>query len=222
MFDLHPCPVASYGFPALRGPPVLFASVATCMIVMSCPRSSGSDHARDRLVRLLLPPQGQFFNLLEGIADQIEAAAGVFAELETADGHAQMEAIAVRLKPIEKAADELERRLHEELDRTFVTPIDREDLAALSKALDDVVDGMEHAATFAALYQFDRLTDPMRAPGAAHWSRRPKQLAAAGRHLRRFADPEAGHGGRGRPSTSWRTRPTGCTARPSPPCSPTT
>jgi len=146
----------------------------------------------DRLIRLLLPPQGQFFNLLEGLADRIEEAAGVFAELETADSHAQLDAIAVRLKTIEKAADELERRLHEELDRTFVTPIDREDLAALSKALDDVVDGMEHAATFAALYQFDRLTDPMRAQ-VRLLVQAAKQLAAAGRALRRFADAEAGH-----------------------------
>ena len=145
----------------------------------------------DRLVRLLLPPQGQFFNLLEGLSDQIEAAAGVFAELESAVGHEQLDAIAGRLKTIEKAADEFERRLHDELDKTFVTPIDREDLAHLAKALDDVVDGMEHAATFAALYQFDRLTDAMREQ-VRLTVRAAKQLAAAGRLLRRFGKPEAG------------------------------
>lgn len=145
----------------------------------------------DRLVRLLLPPQGQFFILLEGIADQIEAAAGVFAELEAARGHARLEEIAGRLKAIEKAADELERRIHDELDKTFVTPIDREDLAALSKALDDVVDGMEHAATFAALYQFEQLTDPMREQ-VRLTVQAARQLAAAARLLRRFGKPEAG------------------------------
>jgi predicted phosphate transport protein (TIGR00153 family) len=145
----------------------------------------------DRLIRLLLPPQGQFFNLLEGMADRIEEAAGVFAELEAAQGHEQIDAIALRLKAVEKSADELERRLHDELDKTFVTPIDREDLAALSKALDDVVDGMEHAATFAALYQFDRLTDPMR-DQVRLTVQAAKQLAAAGRALRRFSVDEAG------------------------------
>lgn len=145
----------------------------------------------DRFIRLLLPAQGQFFNLLEGLSDQIEAAAGVFAELETAESHAQMDAIAVRVKTIEKAADEFERRLHAELDKTFVTPIDREDLAALAKALDDVVDGMEHSATFAALYQFDRLTDAMRAQVRLN-VQAAKQLAAAGRLLRKFGNPEAG------------------------------
>jgi uncharacterized protein len=145
----------------------------------------------DRLIRLLLPPQGRFFDLLEGLADQIEAAAGVFAELDQAASHAEMDAIAVRLKTIEKAADEFERKLHEELDKTFVTPIDREDIAALSKALDDVVDGMEHAATFAALYQFDRLTDAMREQ-VRLLVQASRQLATAGRALRRFADAEAG------------------------------
>jgi predicted phosphate transport protein (TIGR00153 family) len=145
----------------------------------------------DRLIRLLLPPQGRFFTLMEGISDQIDAAAGVFAGLEGAASHAEMDVIAVNLKTIEKAADEYERQLHEELDKTFVTPIDREDIAALAKALDDVVDGMEHAATFAALYQFDRLTDPMREQ-VRLLAQASRQVAAAGRALRRFADAEAG------------------------------
>lgn len=146
----------------------------------------------DRLVRLLLPRQGYFFTLLEEIADQIVAAANVFAELQEVTGHAQMEAIAARLKLIEKAADGLDRQLHRELDRTFVTPIDREDLAALSKALDDVVDGMEHTATFAALYQFERLTDPMREQVRLS-AAAARELAGAVRILRRLGDPEAGH-----------------------------
>jgi uncharacterized protein len=44
------------------------------------------------------------------------------------------------VRNIEREADELRRILIEELDRTFVTPIDREDIFALSRAIDDVVD----------------------------------------------------------------------------------
>jgi len=146
----------------------------------------------DRIVRILLPRQRQFFDLLEGIAAQIEAGAEVFAELQVAVGHPQIDAIAARLKEIEKAADGIDRDLHRELDRTFVTPIDREDLAALSKTLDDVVDGMEHSATFAALYQFDRLTDPMREQ-VRLTAAAARELAGAVRLLRRLGDPEAGH-----------------------------
>jgi predicted phosphate transport protein (TIGR00153 family) len=146
----------------------------------------------DRLVRFLLPRQGHFFTLLENIAGKIEEAARVFSELETAEGHSQFESIAARLKEIEKAADEFERQLHRELDKTFVTPIDREDLALLAKHLDDVVDGMEHSATFASLYQVERLTDPMREMVRLTCAA-TRELAGAAKLLRRLRDPLAGH-----------------------------
>jgi hypothetical protein len=50
------------------------------------------------------------------------------------------EAQAKRLQAIEKEADELRRILIDDLNRTFVTPIDREDLFALSRTIDDVLD----------------------------------------------------------------------------------
>lgn len=48
--------------------------------------------------------------------------------------------LAGRARQIEKDADEIRRILVDELNRTFVTPIDREDINALSRNLDDVVD----------------------------------------------------------------------------------
>lgn len=45
-----------------------------------------------------------------------------------------------RVKQIEKEADDLRRLLIDRLNRTFITPIDREDIFALSRAIDDVVD----------------------------------------------------------------------------------
>ncbi|MEW5719245.1 MAG: DUF47 family protein [Chloroflexota bacterium] len=50
------------------------------------------------------------------------------------------EAQAKRVQAIEKEADELRRILIDDLNRTFVTPIDREDLYALSRTIDDVLD----------------------------------------------------------------------------------
>ncbi len=50
------------------------------------------------------------------------------------------EAQAKRVQSIEKEADELRRVLIDDLNRTFVTPIDREDLFALSRTIDDVLD----------------------------------------------------------------------------------
>lgn len=47
---------------------------------------------------------------------------------------------AARVRALERKADEIRRLLIDELNRTFVTPIDREDLFALSRAIDDVLD----------------------------------------------------------------------------------
>ncbi|HVL13612.1 MAG TPA: DUF47 family protein [Gemmata sp.] len=144
----------------------------------------------DRFVRFLLPSQDHFFAFLEELAASIEAAAAVFAELETASGPEQIEFVAAKLKPIETEADAVCQKIYEEIDQTFVTPIDREDIARLTKVLDNVVDGMEHTAAFATLFRFDSLTEPMRhlvrltVAGA-------REIAKAARNLRKFATPDS-------------------------------
>jgi predicted phosphate transport protein (TIGR00153 family) len=144
----------------------------------------------DQLIRLLLPRQDQFFALLEQIAVKITAAAEVFGELATASHHGQFEQIAGRLKPIETEADELCHRLYEELDRTFVTPIDREDLAHLTKALDNVIDAMEHVAAFADLFRFESLSEPMQQMVRITVKTAMEVVGAIG-NLRKFNDPES-------------------------------
>lgn len=146
----------------------------------------------DRLVRMLLPRQDRFFTLLEGLADSMLKAAAVFGELASATGQQQFNELSARLKPIETDADQLCHDLYAELDRTFVTPIDREDLARLTGVLDDVIDAMEHAAAFAALYRFQTLTEPMRQL-IRITVKAAEQLARAVRNLRNFGDPESIH-----------------------------
>lgn len=144
----------------------------------------------DRIIRFLLPRPVQFFDLLSALAEKIDAAATVFADLETATGLEQIEGVTVRLKPIESDADDVCQQLYMEIDKTFVTPIDREDLARLTKVLDNVVDSMEHTAAFAALYRFPTLTEPMR-----HLVRLTvscaREIAGAARQLRKFAEPDS-------------------------------
>ncbi len=144
----------------------------------------------DRFVRLLLPRQDRFFVLLDELALRITAAAAVFGELRDAPNRERIEAIAAKLKPIETDADSVCHKIYAELDRTFVTPIDREDLASLAKSLDDVIDGMEHTASFAALYRIDTLTEPMKQL-VRFTTEAAKELAGAVSRLRSFGDPES-------------------------------
>lgn len=78
-------------------------------------------------------------DFLKSLGDQAlktrEGLAALEAYLKSGD-----EAQAQRVQTIEKEADELRRILIDDLNRTFVTPIDREDLFALSRTIDDVLD----------------------------------------------------------------------------------
>lgn len=80
--------------------------------------------------------QSDFLKLLEEQAFKTrEGLEALEAYLKNGD-----ETQAKRVETLEKEADELRRILIDDLNRTFVTPIDREDLFALSRAIDDVLD----------------------------------------------------------------------------------
>lgn len=80
--------------------------------------------------------EGRFYELLSRqSAKTLEGLEALwnFVENETKEN-------ANIVRNIEREADELRRILIEELDKTFVTPLDREDIYSLSRAIDDVVD----------------------------------------------------------------------------------
>ncbi len=80
--------------------------------------------------------KSDFFKLLgDQAAKTREGLEALEAYLKNSD-----EAQARRVQSLEKEADEVRRVLIDELNRTFVTPIDREDLFALSRTIDDVLD----------------------------------------------------------------------------------
>jgi predicted phosphate transport protein (TIGR00153 family) len=82
------------------------------------------------------PRQDNFMKLLAEQADY--AVKGLEALMTYATNGDVASADAVRR--YEKDADEVRRILVDELNRTFVTPMDREDISALSRAIDDILD----------------------------------------------------------------------------------
>jgi len=80
--------------------------------------------------------QDNFFRLM---AEQAQKTKEGLEALETYVTTKSPEA-GQRVIALEKEADEIRRILIDELNRTFVTPIDREDIFALSRAIDDVLD----------------------------------------------------------------------------------
>jgi predicted phosphate transport protein (TIGR00153 family) len=62
---------------------------------------------------------------------------------------------AEEIKEVEHKCDFLTHEVIQRLNRTFVTPLDREDIHALARSLDDVMDAIDAAATLVRLYRLD-------------------------------------------------------------------
>ena len=88
------------------------------------------------LQRFLRPKKDRFVQLLNQQADfTVQGMEALLNYLsEPSDGRAK------QVARLEKEADEIRRILIDELNQTFVTPIDREDIHALSRAIDDIID----------------------------------------------------------------------------------
>jgi predicted phosphate transport protein (TIGR00153 family) len=85
---------------------------------------------------LFKPREDKFMRLLiEQAAKTVEGMELLEEFMESNDRE-----VAKRLAQVEKEADEVRRILVDELNRSFVTPIDREDIFALSLTIDDIVD----------------------------------------------------------------------------------
>ncbi len=96
-----------------------------------------------------------FFDLLDSQADAMIRAATEFHALSADFTNAAR--LTDKIKRIESEADDFTHELANRIDSTFVTPFDKEDLRALSGALDDVTDTIEAASSRVVLY---RMTQP--------------------------------------------------------------
>lgn len=90
-------------------------------------------------MRLTNPFRSRSQNFLQHLAQQADKTREGLEMLEHFF-NSHNPADARRVEQIEKEADELRRILIDDLNRAFVTPIDREDLFALSRTIDDVLD----------------------------------------------------------------------------------
>jgi len=85
-----------------------------------------------------LPKETNFFDLFEKQAGYAAEAASYFKELTSKDTIGQ-EALE-NMQRIEHEADDVAHEIFDRLNKTFITPFDREDIHALAKEVDDIVD----------------------------------------------------------------------------------
>jgi hypothetical protein len=119
-------------------------------------------HRRSRrmgLKDILLPQERRFFDLLENqAAHMVKGGEVLVAGLEKWDNP---DAVRRRLKEIEHEGDTLVHDVYEQLNQTFITPIDREDIARLTSSLDNVLDYTYATANHMVLYDIRTIPLPL-------------------------------------------------------------
>jgi len=101
----------------------------------------------------LVPRDNYFFKEFISLAEEVRSGSRVLKQMIASDPPdiSKVELI----KEIEHACDRCTRAIIDRLNRTFVTPLDREDLYALASALDNVMDAIDHAAALLRLYKIE-------------------------------------------------------------------
>jgi len=108
-----------------------------------------------------LPKEEQYFELFEQMTSYISDAAQMLVEM-LSDKDADFEEYSKRMKGLEHACDELTHSISTRLNKSFITPFDREDIYLMSSALDDIVDLIDDAARAIVMFDIHEVTDHAR------------------------------------------------------------
>ena len=107
-----------------------------------------------------LPQDEHFFDYFQKAASNAAEVAQALRDL--LDHYSEVERKARRVRDLEHQGDEITHQIFDALNRTFVTPLDREDITDLAGRLDDFVDTIEQAVRRIWLYRIDEPTEHAR------------------------------------------------------------
>ena len=134
----------------------------------------------------LLPRQTNFFDFFEQHAALTVASAGEMAKLASG---ARIDEVARNIKQLEQQADEVTHTCMETLHKTFITPIDRNDIHRIASKLDDIIDFIDAAARQMALFEIEDFESIAEAVLVLHKATLAVERAVKG--LRNMRNPTA-------------------------------
>lgn len=103
----------------------------------------------------LIPREERFYDDFVALAEEICHGATILAKMLAPERPLWDKAD--EIKEVEHKCDFLTHAIIARLHKTFVTPLDREDIHALARSLDDVMDAIDASASIIRLYQIDRV-----------------------------------------------------------------
>jgi uncharacterized protein len=116
------------------------------------------DMALDMAFLNFMPKEEQYFDLFIQMTLYISDAARTLVEM-LSDKNADFADYSRRIKGLEHACDELTHSVSTRLNKSFITPFDREDIYMMSTALDDIVDLIDDAARAIVIFDVREITD---------------------------------------------------------------
>ncbi len=99
----------------------------------------------------MIPKEEKFFDLFDELVNKIEEGGELF--LDMVEHYEYSEPKIVKLKELEHEADVITHKTYEKMHKTFLTPIDREDIYALVNKMDSILDMIEASAARMSLYK---------------------------------------------------------------------
>ena len=104
-------------------------------------------------INFFLPKDNKFIPLLKKQADDLVKASGMLVEFISTPGHEERKTIYAQIKEVETHCDSITDEIFNELNNTFITPFDREDIHTLATQIDDILDMINASAKRTILYQ---------------------------------------------------------------------
>ena len=109
---------------------------------------------------MFFPRKSKIFDELVKQSSIVEEAAQVFHDITRDWG--QLQNGAFILQTLEQQADGLVHRITDDIEKTFILPLDKEDIAELTESLDDVVDNLEEAVSRLNIYKISKGNDALK------------------------------------------------------------
>jgi len=107
----------------------------------------------DSFLKFFVPKDHSFFPLFESDVQNLVKAAELLMEMLASSDVAEHDRLHKKIRDIEHIGDEITNKTYEQLNKSFITPFDREDIHELTAHIDDVVDSINGIARRICLYK---------------------------------------------------------------------
>jgi uncharacterized protein len=107
----------------------------------------------DKLIKIFVPTDHAFFPLFNHASENLLKTAELLKEMVATEDHETHDRINRNIKELEHVGDEITNKVFDQVNKSFITPFDREDIHQLTSNMDDVIDSINGISRRICLYK---------------------------------------------------------------------